>query len=148
MEYDKFSCETLRARMKHYGYHKKDISVIEQDIKHKNILKMIKDEINDSKIDVLVGGPPCQSFSSLGKAKDENSMKDDPRNFLFESYEKILNHLNPKVFVFENVMGLLSAKLKDKKIIDIIISKLSKNYNIVRDPAKIVLDSCEYGVPQ
>ena len=148
VEYDKFSCETLRARMKHYGYHEKDISVIEQDIKHKNILKMIKDEVNDSKVDVLVGGPPCQSFSSLGRAKDENSMKDDPRNFLFESYERILNHLNPKVFVFENVMGLLSAKLKDKKTIDIIISKLSRNYNIVCDPAKIVLDSCEYGVPQ
>ena len=65
-------------------------------------------------MDVIIGGPPCQSFSSLGVAKDENNMEDDPRNFLFESYVKILNAFLPKVFVFENVTGMLKAKVKRK----------------------------------
>ena len=48
-------------------------------------------------------------------------MKNDPRNYLFESYEKILNHFKPKIFVFENVTGLLSAKLGKEKTVNIIL---------------------------
>ena len=69
---------------------------------------------------MLLGGPPCQSFSSLGRAKDDNSMKNDPRNYLFENYEKILNNLRPKIFLFENVTGLLTAKFNNEKVIYII----------------------------
>ena len=148
IEFDKYSCETLRLRMKHYGYSDKEISVLEKDILDKNIINSLKDQIGSAPIDVIIGGPPCQSFSSLGRAKDENGMKEDPRNFLFESYEKILNHFSPKIFVFENVMGLLTARLGEKKTVDIIIERLGKNYNLINDPKKMVLNSCNFGVPQ
>ena len=115
VESDSYSCESLKIRMKHYGYSEKDISVIKKDITNRDIIQKIKKKVKGSKIDIILGGPPCQSFSSLGRAKDINSMKNDPRNYLFESYEKILNHFKPKIFLFENVTGLLSAKLKKKK---------------------------------
>lgn len=76
-------------------------------------------------IDILVGGCPCQGFSMAGR-RDKN----DPRNSLFNEYVKYLDFYKPKVFVFENVMGILSMKLQnDKKAIDIIMEELSKNYN-------------------
>ena len=148
VENDHYSCESLRTRMKYYGYSEKNISVIEKDITVKDIIRKIKNELKGSKIDVILGGPPCQSFSSLGRAKDANSMKNDPRNYLFENYEKILNYFKPKIFLFENVMGLLTAKFQNKKVINIIKKKLGKNYKILNDIDKMVLNSCEYGVPQ
>lgn len=148
VEYDHFACESLRERMKYYGYQKDKISVLEKDITEKDIIECIESEINNTQVDVIIGGPPCQSFSSLGRAKDENGMKDDPRNFLFESYERILNHFKPRIFVFENVTGLLSARLGNRKTIEIIIERLSKHYKLIEDPSKMVLNSCDYGVPQ
>ena len=62
----------------------------------------LKGIVGKRKIDVVIGGPPCQAYSLAGRAQDKNSMKDDYRNYLFESYEKILNHFKPKIFVFEN----------------------------------------------
>ena len=56
---------------------------------------------NDDEIDIIAGGPPCQGFSISG---DKNSS--DPRNKLFESYVRIVDGLNPKCFVFENVKGI------------------------------------------
>ena len=70
------------------------------------------------------------------------------RNFLFENYVKILNYYKPKVFVFENVLGILTAKIKDKKIIDLVMKELSKNYNILSNPNDMVLNAVNYGVPQ
>lgn len=63
-----------------------------------------------NKIDVIVGGPPCQAYSLVGRARDENGMKGDKRNYLFEYYAKFLDRYKPKYFVFENVLGLLSAR--------------------------------------
>jgi len=148
VEYDHYACESLRERMKYYGYAKERRSVIEKDITENDIINRIELEINTNQVDVIIGGPPCQSFSSLGRAKDENGMKDDPRNYLFESYERILNHFKPKIFVFENVSGLLSARLGDRKTIEIIVERLSKHYKLLEDPSKMVLNSCDYGVPQ
>lgn len=65
--------------------------------------------IGKKRVDLIIGGPPCQAYSIAGRAQDPNSMKDDYRNFLFESFVKIVNHYQPKAFVFENVPGLLSA---------------------------------------
>lgn len=148
VENDHYSCESLRIRMKHYGYSEKNINVIEKDITDKDIIHKIKNELKGSKIDVILGGPPCQSFSSLGRAKDANSMKNDPRNYLFENYEKILNYFTPSIFLFENVTGLLTAKFNNKKVVNVIKNKLGKKYNILDDTNRIVLNSCEYGVPQ
>ena len=148
VEYDHYSCESLKMRLKHYNFPDRNTEIIKKDIKNRSIITNIKKSLKRKKVDVLLGGPPCQSFSSLGRAKDDNSMKNDPRNYLFENYEKILNNLRPKIFLFENVTGLLTAKFNNEKVIYIIRKKLGKNYQILNDISKMVLNSCEYGVPQ
>lgn len=60
-------------------------------------------------IDVLAGGPPCQAYSVVGRARDANGMRNDPRNFLYKYYARFLNRYEPKAFVFENVLGLRTA---------------------------------------
>ena len=65
--------------------------------------------VNGHKVDLIIGGPPCQAYSIAGRAQDPNSMKYDYRNYLFESFVKIVDHFKPTAFVFENVPGLLSA---------------------------------------
>ena len=148
VEYDHYACESLLTRMEYYGSSKEQLSVLEKDITDDDIIKSIENEVNGSNVDLIIGGPPCQSFSSLGRAKDNKGMTNDPRNYLFESYKKILDHFSPKIFVFENVTGLLSARLKNKKTIDVILTKLGENYNLIKDPNQMVLNSCDYGVPQ
>jgi DNA (cytosine-5)-methyltransferase 1 len=61
-------------------------------------------------IDLIVGGPPCQAYSLVGRARDKDGMKNDPRNFLYKEYAKFLKKYTPKVFVFENVRGLITAE--------------------------------------
>lgn len=148
VEFDHYACESLRTRMRYYGYPENKISVLEKDITSYDILECIESEIKNETVDLLIGGPPCQAYSSLGRAKDENGMQNDPRNFLFESYERILTHFKPKIFVFENVTGLLTAKLGSKKIVGTILKKLSQEYNLINNPNDMVLNSCDYGVPQ
>lgn len=148
VEIDKTACATLRTRMKYYGYSSFDKDVLETDITRADILECIDNAVGGETVDVVIGGPPCQSFSSLGRAKDKNGMKNDPRNYLFESYVKILNRCNPKFFVFENVTGILTATLNGKHIIDTIIDELSKNYKVTENPGKHILNSANYGVPQ
>lgn len=148
IEYDRYACQSLRTRMKFYGYSDENISILEKDITDQDVIKKIESEIGDKIVDIIIGGPPCQSFSTLGRAKDKNGMRDDPRNYLFESYEKILNHFKPKLFVFENVLGILTAKLNGKNTIDVILKKLGKQYNLLENPLDMVLNSCDYGVPQ
>ena len=78
-------------------------------------------------IDLIVGGPPCQGFSIAGKRNTN-----DPRNSLFMEYVKYINHFNPKAFIMENVIGILSMKTdKNEKVIDIILSQLNTNYNCI-----------------
>lgn len=76
--------------------------------------KVIFDKIDklagNNEIDLVVGGPPCQAYSLVGRARDEKGMKNDPRNFLYKEYAKFLKNYRPKVFVFENVLGLISAE--------------------------------------
>ncbi len=76
--------------------------------------KIIFEKINKlakgKQIDLIVGGPPCQAYSLVGRARDKDGMKNDPRNFLYKEYAKFLKKYEPKVFVFENVMGLITAE--------------------------------------
>lgn len=70
----------------------------------------IIDKLNGrNDIDIIVGGPPCQAYSLVGRARDENGMEGDPRNYLYVQYGRFLKKYTPKLFVFENVIGLLSA---------------------------------------
>ncbi|WP_291051056.1 MULTISPECIES: DNA cytosine methyltransferase [unclassified Empedobacter] len=148
VEINKHACETLKTRMKFYGYENVDDEVLNVDITSENINEIIDSAVKDRTVDLIVGGPPCQAYSTLGRAKDGNAMQDDPRNFLFESYIRVLHHLNPKIFVFENVTGLLSAKLNNKLILDTILEKLGENYKLIKSPKEMVLNSADYGVPQ
>ena len=83
------------------------------------------DKMLNMKIDLIAGGPPCQGFSIAGK----RDLK-DPRNSLFMEFYKYITHFSPKMFIMENVMGILSMKTeRGEKVIDIIMSKLTENYN-------------------
>ena len=70
----------------------------------------LKGIIGKQKVDLIIGGPPCQAYSIHGRATDKDSMNNDYRNYLFESFCKVVDVFRPKVFVFKNVGGLLSAK--------------------------------------
>lgn len=100
-------------------------------------------------IDVIIGGPPCQAYSIAGRVRDENGMRDDYRNYLFESYIKVLERYQPKAFIFENVPGILSAKPGDRNIIEIIQESFDEaGYCLLPDLSEAIIDFTEYGVPQ
>ncbi len=138
VEMDKDACNTLRTRCCfHYLQANNQLDVYYRYLKGKiarealyasvpvEIIKAvinveISDEtINDTfdkikllakgrKIDLIIGGPPCQAYSLLGRHR--KTMEDDPRTLLYLQYGKFLKEFTPKGFVFENVPGLLSAK--------------------------------------
>lgn len=72
------------------------------------IFKKIDSKLGNNKIDLIVGGPPCQAYSVAGRAR--KNMENDPRNTLYKYYVEFLKKYQPKMFVFENVPGILSAK--------------------------------------
>lgn len=150
VDFDEAACLTLKERMKFYNYEEEFINktVICGDLTKSETNIKIDAITKGQEVDVLVGGPPCQSFSTVGRAQDPNSMKDDPRNYLFLNYINILEKHMPKVFVFENVSGLLSAKPNGKFIFPEIIKKMSKHYDVCDDKEIILLNSVHYGVPQ
>jgi len=149
IEFDQYACSTLRARMQHYNYPLNEINKVKPiDMTDPDIINTIEKLINFQDVDVIIGGPPCQSFSSQGKARDKNSMSLDPRNYLYKSYIKVLNHFRPKFFVFENVSGILSTKINNQKIIDYIFSDMQQYYHIEEDPKTILLNAYDFGIPQ
>ena len=91
-------------------------TVINEEISDKTYRKIFEkiDEImeNDGidEVDVLIGGPPCQAYSLVGRASAPGGMEEDPRNDLYIQYARFLNKYKPKMFVFENVPGMLNAK--------------------------------------
>lgn len=98
-------------------------------------------EYNKSKckIDLIVGGPPCQGFSIAGKRDTK-----DPRNSLFMEYVKYVNYYKPKAFIIENVIGILSMKTaKNEKVIDIILSQFD-DYDLLVSK----LYASDFEVPQ
>jgi DNA (cytosine-5)-methyltransferase 1 len=87
-------------------------SIINSEITNKTIVDIffkIDDHLGTRKIDLIIGGPPCQAYSLVGRSRDPNGMKDDKRNYLFRYYGLFLGHYKPKYFVFENVLGLETA---------------------------------------
>lgn len=148
VEIDHWACETLRTRMKYYGYKNYDKEVIEYDITSKDILQRIDSAVNGRTVDIIIGGPPCQAYSTAGRVRDGKKMASDPRNYLFESYVKILEFYSPKFFVFENVTGLLSAKVNNAFIFPKVLKALGKNYNVVSNPEILVHNTADFGVPQ
>lgn len=100
-------------------------------------------------IDVIIGGPPCQAYSVAGRVRDENGMKDDYRNYLFEHYLNVVNRYRPKVFVFENVPGILSAAPDGTLITDRIRRGFHEiGYDIIDDLKVAKINAGDFGVPQ
>lgn len=107
--------------------------------------------IGDKEIDLVIGGPPCQAYSIAGRAQDKNSMKDDYRNYLFESFAAIVNQFQPKIFVFENVQGILSATPGDIPVLERIYDAFAQIGYLIRTPhdqKKSLLNANDFGVPQ
>lgn len=80
-----------------------DITMINQDIKSLSD-KMILDQIGEEPIDLIIGGPPCQPFSTVGQRVF------DDKALLYEEYARVLRIVRPKMFLFENVKGILSMR--------------------------------------
>jgi DNA (cytosine-5)-methyltransferase 1 len=100
-------------------------------------------------IDIIIGGPPCQAYSVAGRVRDENGMKDDYRNYLFEHYLNVVNRYRPKLFVFENVPGILSASPSGVPITDLIREGFERiGYEITNDLKNAKVNAADYGVPQ
>lgn len=107
--------------------------------------------VGNRQLDVIIGGPPCQAYSVAGRIRDEHGMREDYRNYLFESYLKVVQHYKSRVFVFENVPGILSAKPGDGsvRIIDLIQKAFADaGYAVLPDLSNAIIDMTEYGVPQ
>lgn len=164
VEWEKAPCDNLIHRL-HDGYGMNDAStrVLRFDIQRTEELfkgwnddkygesKGLDSLVGEKTVDLVVGGPPCQAYSIAGRVRDENGMRDDYRNYLFESYLKVVRHYKPKAFVFENVPGILSARpgSGEEKIIDIIQREFKKaGYSILENMRNAVIDMTEYGVPQ
>ncbi len=105
--------------------------------------------VDARKIDVLVGGPPCQAYSLAGRVRDANGMRDDYRNYLFESYLKVVAHYQPDFFLFENVVGLLSAAPDGTPISERIRSSFdAAGYAVIGDFKRAEFNLPDYGIPQ
>lgn len=148
VEINHWACETLRKRMNYYGYNDVESGVLEYDITSEDIIEKLNKAVNGRTVDVIIGGPPCQAYSTAGRVRDAKGMETDPRNYLFESYVRILEFFKPKFFVFENVTGLLSAKVNNELIIKKVLSALGREYKVVDDPSILVHNTADYGVPQ
>lgn len=88
-------------------------SVINSSISEENnkdIFNKIDKLLDEKKVDIIIGGPPCQAYSLIGRAAHKKKMIGDERNYLYVQYAEFLKKYKPKMFVFENVTGLLSAK--------------------------------------
>lgn len=122
---------------------------------------------------VLIGGPPCQAYSIVGRSRNKGNseyrIEDDKRSSLYRQYLKIIADHSPTVFVMENVKGLLSATVENQKIFEKIMSdlqcpdggKTKLRYRVVPivvatdankytddDPRRFIVRCEEYGVPQ
>ncbi len=142
VEIDKYACETYK-----YNFIKKKKYKISPKLYNENIFALSPEqlmsdiELNPKELDILMGGPPCQGFS---QHRIKNSGVDDPKNELLLRYFDYVKAIKPKVFIVENVRGMLWPKH---------INYINKFYKLalengydVKPPE--VLDAKDYGVPQ
>jgi len=111
-----------------------------QDLK-----KTLKKKYERDDVDVIIGGPPCQSFSLAGRGKNKEKSQTDPRNYLYRHYLRFLKEFQPKLFIFENVPGLISAK--KGTIFNNVITGCSRiGYHL--DTVPHILNASDFGVLQ
>lgn len=177
VEWEKPMVETLRNRLvTSWGYTKEkaqknvllfDIQKIDElisgnwteetkkkylkDNHNKFVEEGLRGIIGDKKVDLIIGGPPCQAYSIHGRATDKNSMNDDYRNYLFESFVKVVDEFKPTLFVFENVPGMLSAKPGGVNVTERIYRAFDSIGYEIRKPIdlpKSIFDAVDFQVPQ
>jgi len=131
-------------------------SVINKEISKETlseIFELIDSILGDKNVDVVIGGPPCQAYSVAGRAR--KNMDGDSRNFLYQYYVEFLKKYRPKMFVFENVPGILSAKNGEylDKIFDAVRNAgyelslptnsqkflNSKNFGVLQDRKRVII---------
>lgn len=114
------------------------------------IHKKINELLNGREVDLIVGGPPCQAYSLSGRARSEVGMKGDFRNYLYVQYARYLEKYQPKMFVFENVLGLKSAgkgvylrnmeKLFDKKGYSMKLFTVgANNFDVLQNRKRLII---------
>lgn len=131
--------EILEPMAKAYSSNHPTVKMYNKDIKDFSLEDLSNDlGIKKGDIDIVVGGPPCQAYSTVGKR-----LIDDPRGKLFQEYYRILKELRPKIFVYENVKGLLS--MQGGALIETIILLFeSVGYHMQMK----LLNAADYGAPQ
>ena len=163
VEWDKAAAETLKNRLtSKWQYADAENKILIFDIQridellngwkdyeygeHVGLLELI----GNRQLDLVIGGPPCQAYSIAGRIRDKQGMQNDYRNFLFESYIEVVKTLRPRAIIFENVLGILSAKPGGIPIIDRIADSFGEiDYAISSDIRKqSVIRMKEYGVTQ
>lgn len=90
-------------------------SIVKAEITNESlqeIFQTVDSLLMGQKPDLIIGGPPCQAYSVVGRSRDKNGMLGDKRNYLYTYYAQFLTRFKPRYFVFENVTGLLSARDK------------------------------------
>jgi len=170
VEMSKEACDTLKTRLAYhylsqrnklktyFSYLQKEIpreelwkvipdeiieSVINDEISGKtieNIFKQIDEKLDSKNVDLIIGGPPCQAYSLVGRSRDPNRMEGDKRNFLFRYYASFLIRYKPKYFVFENVLGLLTAG--NKKYLNEMIQLFESIGYLVAEPTVLNAEDC------
>lgn len=127
--------------------------------------KRIATALDGAKEWVLIGGPPCQAYSLVGRARmksaDPQAFEKDHRHFLYKQYLRILTKFQPSIFVMENVKGILSSKIDDQLIFRRILKDLKINgqytiYSLSSEtdepenlkPTDFIIRTEDYGVPQ
>jgi DNA (cytosine-5)-methyltransferase 1 len=101
-----------------------------------DVRKRIHEKLKNETRWVLIGGPPCQAYSSIGRArnkgKEDYVAANDPRQYLYVEYLQILADHRPAVFVMENVKGLVSATVQSQRMFDRILDDLHSPWSAIR----------------
>lgn len=110
------------------------------------IFEFIDQKLGNNKLDGIIGGPPCQAYSTIGRVNNKSKKSSDKRIYLYKYYLDFLDKYKPKFFVFENVKGLLSFKdLSGELLLPKMICEFDKcGYEVEYK----ILDASNYGVVQ
>jgi len=126
------------------------INLALSDENNEEIFRKIDIQLESKEVDLIIGGPPCQAYSLVGRSRSIDRMQSDPRNHLYLQYAKYLKKYNPRLFVFENVLGLRSAdgggyfnKMKEEfsklgyKVSDFFLN--AKDFGVLQNRKRIIL---------
>jgi len=142
---DQFIQCAEKVGIKNHTVINRELSDTTNDEIIQDLKKRLKEKYDRSDIDVIIGGPPCQAYSLAGRGKNKEKAHTDPRNYLYLHYLRFIEEFQPKLFVFENVPGLKSAK--NGTIFSNVIHRCTKlGYHL--DSEAHILNAADFGVLQ